>query len=91
MRDAAEADLVRVVGERLELRPSAQKRTASPRIASSGGVGSVGIATVSRLPAPRRHGGSCENRAVGYVAAISIAVLAIVGCVIVFRNRRSGL
>jgi len=28
---------------------------------------------------------------VGYFAALSIAVLAIVGCVLVFRKRRSGL
>jgi len=27
----------------------------------------------------------------GYLAALSIAVLAIVGCVLVFRKRRSGL
>jgi len=28
---------------------------------------------------------------VGYLAALSIGILAIVGCVLVFRKRRSGL
>ena len=34
---------------------------------------------------------TCDNRGMGYVAALAIAVLAIVGCVAVFRKRRSGL
>jgi hypothetical protein len=34
---------------------------------------------------------TCENRAMGYFAALAIAILVIVGCVSVFRRRRSGL
>jgi hypothetical protein len=38
--------------------------------------------------APRQP---CENRGMGYFAALTIAVLVIIGCVVVFRRSRSGL
>jgi hypothetical protein len=34
---------------------------------------------------------TCEHRGMGYVAALAIAILVIVGCVSVFRQRRRGL
>jgi hypothetical protein len=40
---------------------------------------------------PHELAATCENRPVGYLAALSIGILAIVGCVLVFRKRRSGL
>jgi hypothetical protein len=54
------------------------------------------MSDAGRRAAPEAgRGGEHRRRAtiaaMGYLAALSIAVLAIVGCVFVFRKRRSGL
>jgi hypothetical protein len=50
-----------------------------------------GLGAARDGPARRQARTTCENRVMGYFAALSIAVLAIVGCVLMFRKRRSGL
>ena len=42
-------------------------------------------------PPPQAVPATCENRGMGYFAALAIGILVIVGCVSVFRRRRSGL